>query len=242
MNPLLILADPCARSDFLASWLTSNLNEAYYNVGFNVAVPFTKLHTDWGNVSVKKFNGSKIRIKSTYAMFSTHLYLFLTKNVYLQIPDFPNDGVGITTVEKLLEAGKNWWFHNMQVDYSCYDKIIKFNDTYNTDCMVELFCWYNNKLPSDQQISVLEETNRLNSPSVPNHHACSIAAMILEKEQTQGLKEIERYWSLEQIYATTDKENLYNTVCNAIIPKNYGISDFYKIGINDNLAERKDDI
>jgi hypothetical protein len=242
--PLLIHADPGARAHLLASWLKSELLEAYYDVGVNTAssTMFTKIHTDWNNVDVQAFNGIKIRIKPSFDMLPIHLHLFLTKNVYVQIPDFPKDGFGFTTVDKLLEAIKSWWHHDQQVDVNLYDKVLNFNNTYNTDSMIELFFWYNGRYPTTQQIKMLEETNKLNCPVLNRNSACSIAAMIVKQEYTKNLKEINRYWSLQNIYKNNDTSQLYNIVYDSIVPKNYGISDFHGIGINENLSKRQHDI
>lgn len=242
MEPLLIHADPGARAHFVASWLKSELLIAEYDVGLKIKTSFTKLHTDWNNVFAKEFNGTKIRIKPSFFMLPIHLHLFLIKNVYTQIPNFPRDGFGFTTVEKLLETIKTWWYHDKQVDVSLYNKIINFSDTYNNDYMIELFKYYNDRYPSDQQISILKQTNILNFPNIDRNSACSVASMVIEQEYTNGFKEIDRYWSLQHIYKNTDTQHLYDTVYKSIIPENYGISDLHEIGINKNLLERKHDI
>ena len=240
--PLLIHADPGGRAHFVATWLKSELSEAHYDVGKQIFTDFTKIHNDWNNDEAKKFDGIRIRIKSGFTLLATQLHLFLNKNVYFLVPNFTKDQFSFTAVEKLLEAVKGWWYHDMQVDYTLYDKIINFNDTYNTDYMIELFFWYNNKHPSAEQIEVLVQTNKLSNPEIDCNHSTSIAAMITEKEYSQGFKEIERYWSLKNIYETSDVQKLYETVYNAIVPENYGVSDVYGVGINDELEKRKNDI
>jgi len=240
--PLLIHADPGARAHLLASWLKSELSKVHYDIGVNTPTKFIKLHTDWNNVDTQKFDGIRIRIKPSFNMLATHSHLFLTKNVYKQIPNFPKDGFGITTVEKLLETIKTWWYHDQQVNLSLYNKVVNFNDTYNDDSMIELFFWYNNRYPTSQQIKILQEINKLNCPVLDRNSACSVAAMIVEQEFIKNLKEINRYWSLENIYKNSDTSQLYDTIYDFIIPENYGTSDFYGIGINENLSKRQHDL
>ena len=140
-----------------------------------------------------------------------------------------------------LPISKSWWYHDQHVDNSLYHKVITFKDTYDINVMIDLFSWYNDKIPTAQQIELLKQTNILNQPDIPLNHASSVAAMIVEQEYLQGLKEIDRCWSLRQIYESTEQQQLYNTVRELIVPDNYGISDFHGVAINDNLLERKND-
>lgn len=240
--PLFILADPGARAHFVASWLLSDLTSAHYEIGTSIKSNFTKWHNDWDNIHARNFNGVKIRIKPSFSLLSLHLYHFLIKNVYVLIPDLPQDPYKVIITDKLLESAKGWWYHDLQIDYSLYDKCINFNDTYSTDFMVDLFFWYNNKYPTIEQIKILEETNKLNYPTFDKNHAASIAAMVIEQEFKKELKEIDRYWSIEKIYRTTDPENLYETIYNSIVPENYGVSGSHGLGINNGLEERKNHI
>ena len=233
--PLMICADPGARAHFVASWLLGQLRASSYDVGSNISCEFTKYHTDWGNETAKNFIGRKIRIRTSenQQALALHSYLFLTKNVYPQIPEFPRHGFDFVTTNKILETLKDWRWHNSQIDYSCYDTVVDFQDTYCFDFMINLYQLYNNRYPDKIEIENFEKTNELNRPMIDANHSCSIATLIFCKERDLGLKEIDRFWSLENIYQITDRSCLYDTVNAVIKDSNYGVSNLHGIGVNE---------
>lgn len=232
---LIICADPGARAHFVGAWLLGQLQASYYDVGINISCNFTKAHNDWNNEIVRSFQGQKIRIRTSenQQALALHSYLFLTKNVYTQLPGFSKNGFDFNTTNKILETLKDWRWHNSQIDYSYYDTIIDFQDTYCSDFMINLYKLYNNRYPDKIEIENFEKTNELNRLMIDPNHSCSIAALIFCKERDLGLKEINRFWSLENIYQTTNKSYLYETVNDLIKDSNYGVSDLYGIGVNE---------
>ena len=228
--PLMICADHGARAHFVGSWLLGQLRTSHYDVGSNIFCEFTKSHTDWGNETVRSFPGQKIRIRTSENQqeLALHLYLFLTKNLH----EFSKNGFDFVTTSKILQTMKNWRWHDSQIDYSCYDTIIDFEDTYCLDFMINLYTHRNNHYPDKIEIENFEKTNELNRIIINPNHSCSIAALVYCKERDLGLKEIDRFWSLENIYQSTDKSCLYQTVNEVIKDCNYGISDLHSVGVN----------
>ena len=233
--PLMICADPGARAHFVGSWLLGQLRASYYDIGSNISCEFTKSHTDWGNETAKSFRGQKIRIRTSENQhaLALHSYLFLTKNVYPQLPEFSRNGFDFVTTNKILETMKDWRWHESQIDYSCYDTIIDFQDTYCLDFMINLYAHHNNRYPDKIEIENFEKTNELNRIIIDPNHSCSIAALIYCKERGLGLKEIDRFWSLENIYHTSEVSCLYQTVNEVIKDCNYGVCDLHGVGVNE---------
>ena len=234
----MISADPGARAHFVATWLLGQLRASYYDVGSYISCRFTKSHTDWGNNTVRNFQGKKIRIKTSknQQTLALHLYLFLTKNVYIQMPEFSQNGFDFVTTNKILETLKDWRWHDSQIDYSCYDMIVEFEDTYCADIMINLYKQYNSRYPDNIEILNLKKTNKLNHIIVDPNHSCSIAALIHCKERDLKLKEIDRFWSLENIYDTTERSCLNKTVNDIIKDSNYGVSDMHGVGVNERTS------
>lgn len=220
---LFICADPGARSQTLASWLSDELSEATFEPGIKFPTRFHKAHTDFGNHLVKNHIGPKIRIRTGYKKLATHMYLFLIKNVYTQIPDFSRNQFDLETATKMVESAKYWFDHDRQVDNDCYDHIINFEDTFDIEMMISLYSKIRDRSPSLESVETLKQTNKLNDPVLDKNHACEIAAMVLEKEKLLGLKEEERFWSFPDLYQVTSVDQLYDTISSRIVPDNYGI-------------------
>lgn len=230
---LLICADPGARANFVAAWLQDQLQPGLFDVGAVIPAFFRKLHTDWGNLETKIFPGKKIRIQTTYRMLDLHLYLFLKKNAYPQLPDLNKDEFSYDVTNKLIESAKEWFEHDRQIDAALYHKSFPFSHTFDTDFMIGLYHWFNRASPSRDMVDSLVSVNKHNMAHLPGNHSSRVAAMILEKENLQGLKEIERFWSLAAIYESNDRNTIYKTIWDAIHRDNYGKSDLYGIGVND---------
>ena len=76
---LLIHADPGTRSGFVAAWLQDKLDTAGFDVGATTNTSFFKIHNLDNHQTIKSFNGTKIRIKSTFKLLNLQLLLFLRK-------------------------------------------------------------------------------------------------------------------------------------------------------------------
>jgi hypothetical protein len=230
---LLISADPGARANFIAAWLNGSLEKNLFDVGAKVKSVFLKYHTDWNNTKAKNYRGKKIRIKPSFSMLDLHLYLFLIKNVYPQIPELNSDQFSFDVTDKMIESAKEWFYHDQQIDLSFYDKVISFADTYDKDCLIELYQWFNNTVPSNTYLKILANVNKKNKINLSKNHSCRIASLILAKEHYFGLLEIDRFWSLKNIYKTTNTNDLYKTIKKLIHKNNYGKSDLHAVGCND---------
>lgn len=220
---LLVCADPGARSHTLAGWILGTLSRSVFEPGIVFSQNFDKVHDDFGNTRAKKHTGVKIRIRPGYAKLSTHLYLFLIKNVYTQIPNFSRNQFDLETATKVSEAAKYWFGHDQQIDNKIYDYVINFEDTYNLDLMIDLYYQIWKKYPEKNTIEILDQTNDLNNPVLDKNHACMVSAMVLEKENQLGLKEDQRFWSFPDLYQTVPESQLYDTILSHITPENYGV-------------------
>jgi hypothetical protein len=218
---LFICADCGARSGFVGAWLLNNLSQPSFDVGKELGVFFYKEHWDIDNKKVKNFVGPKIRIKPDLKMLGIHMYLSLVKDVYGKIDDFTFSEYSIETFTKMYISALGWFEHDLQIDESLYDKVINFSDTYNTNFMVDLYKWYNSDNPSQDQIDILIETNKINFKNLELNHSCNIAALLIIKEKTLGLKEINRRWSIVDEYQNSNFSTLYDRVLNKIDLKNY---------------------
>lgn len=234
---LLVTADPGARAHFVATWLNGDLCEPAFDVGSTIRTPFVKQHTDWDNKIAAQFAGKKIRIKTSFQLLDLHLYLFLIKNVYPQNPDLDQNQFGFDVTSKMIESAKDWIYHDRQIDIALYDHVIQFSDTFDTDHMVDLYRWFNGRCPAADYVSMLSSCNQVSQIQLPPNHGCAVAAMILEKEYQLNLPEIDRYWSLLEIYRTTPQDDLYETISHAIFPDNYGRSDLYGVGVNERTKQ-----
>ena len=221
MNKLLIHADPGARSGFVAAWLNDDLAHAGFDAGATSKTSFFKIHTLDNHERIKSFQGTKIRIKSTFTLLNLHLLLFLRKNVHVQLPDFTKDEYSLETFSKVYIFAKECFDKEKFVDYSLYDYSITFNDTFNLDKMINLYHQVNNQYPNETNIKRAILHNKINQIELDNAHACSIAAMILETESIMNLKEGNRTWSMPILYNTIPIEDLYTTVKSMIVSNNY---------------------
>jgi len=222
---LLIHADPGARAEFLASWLKSKLVAPAYDVGRTpeLKVKFKKIHYYHTSDEITQFTGTKIRVRPTTAMLAWHVTFFLQKNLYNMSPEFTRDEMSFETYTKLSMFTKTAFDHDVVVDYSWYNHVINFEDTFDTDCLIELYRAVNGANPTDQLCDIMEQTNNINRLVFDKNHAASIVQMVIEREQQLQLDPSQRFWSIVDVYKTTPVDQLYDTVYQLITPKNYGI-------------------
>jgi hypothetical protein len=149
--------------------------------------------------------------------------LFLRKNVYKQIPEFTRNEYSLETFTKLTHFSQEIFKWDQELDYTLYDIVIDFADTFNNDFMIALYKKVLGTYPTSAMIDMLVKTNELNCISIDQNHACSILKLCLAQEQKLSLKEEHRFWSIVNIYNTTAIDQLYTTVLKSIVPSNYGI-------------------
>jgi hypothetical protein len=220
---LLIHADPGARGGFVAAWLLGQLTTTEFDVGSSIGPKFVKIHRLENTNDVNQYNGLKIRISPNIETIDLHCLLFLRKNVYIQIPTFTRDEYSLETFTKLTHFSQEIFEWDKDLDYSLYNIVLNFADTFDTDFMIKLYRNVNSCDPSPSMIDNLIKTNKLNSICIDKNHACSILKLCLEREQKLNLNEKNRFWSIVDIYNTIPADQLYDTVYDAISPKNYGI-------------------
>jgi hypothetical protein len=220
---MLIHADPGARSGFVASWLTNKLTRVEFDSGSTLWPRFVKIHNLTNDDDITSHRGLKIRIKPNVETIDIHSLLFLRKNVYVQIPTFTRNEYSLETFTKLTQFSQEIFKWDDELDYNLYDVVIDFSNTFDNSYMIDLYKKVNGYAPTQMMINTLVETNKLNCISIDKNHACSILKLCLTQEQKLGLKEENRFWSIVDIYNTTLVDLLYDTVYDAINPKNYGI-------------------
>ncbi len=220
---LLIHADPGARSGFLAAWLTDKLTMLSFDTGLELKPNFKKIHYLNHPTEIESFNGIKIRIKPKLESIDLHSLLFLRKNVYTQIPEFTRDEYSLATFTKLTVFSKEIFEWDSKLDYSLYDHVLDFKNTFDSAFMKQLYTTITGHVASESSIKILEDTNKINQIQIDKNHACSILKLILTMEHQLELKEEHRFWSIVDIYNTIKIEDLYDTVRTSITPKNYGV-------------------
>jgi hypothetical protein len=220
---LLIHADPGARSGFIAAWLTNQLTKVAFDSGVSLRPRFVKIHKLEDVDILKNFSGTKIRVRPSVETIDIHSLLFLRKNVHVQHTNFTRDEYSLETFTKLTHFSQEILEWNNKLDYSLYDIVIDFADTFNKDFMIDLYKKIVGTMPSSHMIDMLDDTNNLNNITIDKNHACSILKLCLLQEQKLELKEENRFWSVIDVYNTTSVDQLYDTVYNLIDPKNYGI-------------------
>jgi len=220
---LLIHADPGARSGFIAAWLTHRLTTLAFDSGASFRPQFIKIHKLQNVNILKKFSGTKIRVRPSIESIDLHSLLFLRKNVYEQIPEFTRNEYSLETFTKLTHFSQEIFEWDSELDYSLYDIVLDFADTFDNKYMIDLYKQVNNIDPTEQMIDTLIATNDLNNISINKNHACSILKLCLAKEKELGVKEQHRFWSIVDVYNSTPSDQLYNTVSESIVPGNYGI-------------------
>lgn len=231
MNQLLIHADPGARSGFVAAWLTDRLTQLSFDSGAELKPPFFKIHkiTDFAHEVtctgttdfINNFPGISIRIRPRISSIDLHLLLFLKKTKELEY--FSQREYLFETFSKLTTTAHDWFNQDKSVDYTCYDIVLDFADTFNNQLMIDLYNKVVGVSPSHDMIDMLIQTNNLNNMLLDKNHACSITKLCLEKEHSLGLKEEHRVWSIVDVYNSTPVDQLYDTVSQLIVPKNYSI-------------------
>jgi hypothetical protein len=225
MNNLLIHADPGARSGFLAAWLTDTLTRVSVDAGSELNPPYVKIHKLENINDIKLFNGIKIRIKPNLEYIDLITLLFLRKNVYKLIPDFTRDEYSLETFSKLTRFSNEIFHDDAELNYEVYDYVIDFKDTFNTDCMKEIYTKVTGKVADSSMIEILEKTNIVNNISIDKNHSCSIVKLVLTQENKLQLKEEHRYWSIVDIYKNTATEQRYDAVLKSIVASNYNFSN-----------------
>jgi hypothetical protein len=220
---LLIHADPGARSGFIAAWLTNHLLTLAFDSGFSLRAPFFKIHKLEDISILKDFKGIKIRVRPKIETIDLLSLLFLRKNVYKDFPTFTRNEYSLETFTKLTHFSQEVLEWDQELDYSAYDIVLDFADTFNNDYMIALYKNVVGTDPTNDMIDMLIKTNELNAIPIDQNHACSIVKLCLEQEQKLGLKEEHRFWSIVDVYDTTPPDQLYTTVLDLIVPENYGI-------------------
>jgi hypothetical protein len=219
--PLLIHADPGARSGFISAWLQDNLDKAEFDVGLSVRTNFFKIHYCNNADQIKNFSGPRVRVRPNFAKLNLHLLLFLRKNIYLQIPNFTRNEFSLETFSKLYMFAKECFEQDSALDHSLYDHVLFFQDTFDIAKLIQLYQAVNQREPSQINIDSAIKNNKLNQIDLDPNHACNIASIVLELESTLNLQEENRLWSLPDVYTNTDTNNLYTTIKNLITSKNY---------------------
>jgi regulator of sigma D len=220
---LLIHADPGARSGFIAAWLTNRLSTLAFDSGASIRPQFLKIHKLQDVNILKNFSGTKIRVRPSIESIDLHSLLFLRKNVYEQVPEFTRNEYSLETFTKLTHFSQEIFEWDSELDYSLYDIVLNFADTFDNKYMIDLYKQINNIAPTEQMIDMLLATNDLNKILINKNHACSILKLCLSKEKELGLKEQHRFWSIVDVYNSTPSDQLYNKVSESIVPGNYGI-------------------
>jgi len=220
---LLIHADPGARAHFLAAWLTNKLTRVSFNSGQTLFPVFTKIHRLERPSDVSEFDGVRIRIRPTLPSIDLLCLLFLRKNVHSLMPEFTRDEYSIETFTKLTHFAQEILQWDQALDYSVYDYVIDFPQTFDNEFMTEFYATVTGHKPIDWHVDVMRLNNLENQIHMDPNHACSILKLILTKEHHMGLKEEHRFWSIVNIYNNTATADLYDTVNKAIVPENYGL-------------------
>lgn len=220
---LLIHADPGARSGFVAAWLTNCLTRLEFDSGASLRPSFCKIHKLDNANDIKNFTGTKIRVRPGVETIDLHSLLFLRKNIYEQIPEFTRDEYSLETFTKLTHFSQEIFEWDQELDYNLYDIVMDFADTFNNDFMIALYKNLTGTDPTSIMINMLIKTNELNRIPIDKNHVCSILKLCLAQEQKLGLNEEHRFWSIVDVYNTTQIDQMYDTVLKLIVPTNYGI-------------------
>lgn len=220
---ILIHADPGSRSAFVAAWLTEQLTRTEFDVGLEIRPNFVKIHRLENPAHIKKHDGLKIRIRPEIETIDIHSLLFLRKNVHTQIPEFTRNEYSLETFTKLGVFSKEIFEWDSKLDYSLYNIVLNFVDTFNNEYMINLYKKVNGSDPTTAMIDTLIKTNELNHISIDKNHACSILKLCLVQEKKLNLNEENRFWSIVDIYNNNSVNQLYDTVYRAIDSKNYGV-------------------
>jgi hypothetical protein len=221
LSNLLIHSDPGGRSGFIAAWLTGQLTTLAFDSGANLQLEYTKIHKLENVDTIKNHPGIKIRVRPEITTIDLHSLLFLRKNVYTQIPNFLHSEYSLTTFTKLTRFSNEIFEWDHELDYSLYDVVLNFSDTFDNNYMINLYRNIVGKNPAPELINMLIKTNELNQIPIDLNHACSVLKLCLTQEYTLGLKEEHRIWSIVDIYNSTPIDQLYATVLQSIVPENY---------------------
>jgi len=219
---LLIQGPPGVRIGFVNALLSDRLTDGLFDVGDEIKAGLyqvdEKLH-DYDQQHIVNFSGRSIGIKMSMNLLELHLYLFQAKNFKLIAPELTSlHHTHRLLIDKLYYSAKSWYNQQCSNDYSIFDHVITFSDTFEIDKMFELYFAFNKK-PIDEKLKqAVVTTNQRNLVACPQNHSCRIAAAILNFEIENNLKEQQRLWSLNTVGNFTDEgvcldpENLYQNV------------------------------
>jgi hypothetical protein len=221
MSPLLVHADPGARSGFISAWLQDDLAKAEFDVGISSGTKFIKIHHFDDPEQIKNFSGTRIRIRPDFNKLNLQLLLFLRKNVHVQIPNFTRDEFSLETFFKVYIFARDRLKQDSALDNSPYDHVLFFRDTFDIEKLIQLYQAVNQHEPSQMNIDYAIKNNKLNQIDMDPNHACNIASKILQAESTLKLQEKNRLWSLTEVYRHTQTADLYDTIMTLIAPENY---------------------
>jgi hypothetical protein len=218
---LLIHADPGARSGFLGAWLTSCLFKTGFDSSFENHPRFDNIHKLEDVNSIINYSGIKIRIRPSLETIDLHTFLFLHKHIYYMLPSFTRDEYSLEMFTKLSRFTHEIFKDDLELDYSLYDFVVDFADTFNENYLIDLYKKIVGKDPTEEMINCLIETNKLNKITIQKNHTCSIVKLCATQEQNLGLTEENRNWSIVDVYNTTPVDKLYDTILQYIVPDNY---------------------
>ena len=163
---LLIHADPGARSGFLAAWLTDRLTNCGFDIGATLGTRFVKIHNLEDPNSIIKHQGIKIRIRPNLYSIDLHTLLFLRKNDYDQIPSFTKNEYSLETFTKLHHFAIEVFTQDKELNYSLYDYVVDFSDTYDQDYLIDLYKKIAGTDPTQEMINSMIKTNELNKLAI----------------------------------------------------------------------------
>lgn len=161
---LYVLGESGSCTGFVGNWMIGNLTTAHYDVGKNLNGRFAKGHPSynhtWPDLSEYSY---KVAIITDTLKLDTLLYLFADKNTGM-------DMFNVSTIIKLRSIGTEYLSAAEKVNTEDFDDSILFSDTFNRNKMIELYCNYNNRMPSDIELLALDKTNELNDILLDKDH------------------------------------------------------------------------
>lgn len=193
-----------------------------FDSGVAFGPPFRKIHRLNNVKDIIDHTGFKIRVRPSIHSIDLLSLLFLRKNIHKQYPDFTRDEYSFETFSKLTRFSQELFGWDQELDYTLYDTVIDFADTFDNNCMIELYNKFVGHAPTPDMIDMLIKTNDLNRIVIDQNHACSLVKLCFTQEHKLGLKEQNRYWSVVDVYKSTPVDQLYDTVLKLIVPENYG--------------------
>jgi hypothetical protein len=219
---LLIQGAPGVRIGFVNALLRDKLTNSCFDVGAEINPGLymidEKLH-DYNQDYIMNFSGKSIGIKMSLNLLERHLYLFQAKNIKIIAPELVSlHYTHRLLIDKLYYSAKTWYNQQCSNDYSIFDHVITFEDTFNIDKMFELYFVFNKKTINQSLKHAAITTNQCNLVTIPKNHSCRIAAAIFNFELENNLAEHQRLWSFNSVGKFTDEgicldpENLYQNI------------------------------